>query len=163
MLTKLFQMLNLENDIETTNNLVNSCIEVLENKSVLEFVLSDRTILESIFNYLNINLNLPENRNLSSYNYKEILILLLNILRFSIMENMKLPSVSYNSAEDVVNFSNDEIISKINNTLLGELIVNNLDKIINNFQLEERVKEAESEYDNDTTYGVKARMLGYKR
>jgi len=163
MLTKLFQMLNLENDIETTNNLVNSCIEVLENKSVLEFVLSDRTILESIFNYLNINLNLPENRNLSSYNYKEILILLLNILRFSIMENMKLPSVSYNSAEDVVNFSNDEIISKINNTLLGELIVNNLDKIINNFQLEESVKEAESEYDNDTTYGVKARMLGYKR
>jgi hypothetical protein len=163
MLTMLFQKLNLENDIETTNNLVNSCIEVLENKSVLEFVLSDRTILESIFNYLNVNLNLPENGNLSSYNYKEILILLLNILRFSIMENMKLPSVSYNSAEDVVNFSNDEIMSKINNTLLGELIVNNFDKIINNFQLEESVKEAESEYDNDTTYGVKARMLGYKR
>lgn len=163
LLTKLFLKLNLENDIETTNNLVNSCIEVLENKSVLEFVLNDRTILESIFNNLAVNLNLPENAHLSSYNYKEILILLLNVLRFAIMENMKLPGISHNSSEDVVNFSNEEIINKINNTLLGELIVSNVDKIVKNFQFEEKEKEAESEFANDTTYGVKARMLGYKR
>lgn len=79
------------------------------------------------------------------------------------MENMKLPGIAYTSAEDVVNFSNEEIINKVNNTLLGELIVNNVDKIIKNFQLEEKEKDAESEFANDTTYGVKARMLGYKR
>lgn len=163
LITKLFQKLNLSNDIETTNNLVNSCIEIIENKTVLEFVLNDKTILESIFSCLTVNLNLPENWHLSSYNYKEILILLLNILRFSIMENMKLPSVSSSSAEDVVNFSNEEIISKISNTLLGELLVDNIDKIILNFQFEEKDKELESEFANDTTYGKKARMLGYKR
>lgn len=163
LLIKLFEKLNLENDIETTNNLVNCCIEVLENKSVLEFILNDKIILESIFNNLVVNLNLPENANLSSYNYKEILILLLNVLRFSIMENMKLPAISRSSVEDVVNFSNEEIINKVNNTLLGEYIVNNVDKIVKNFEFEEKEKEAESEFANDTTYGIKARMLGYKR
>ncbi len=79
------------------------------------------------------------------------------------MENMRLPGISNSSTEDVVNFSNDEIIKKVNNTPLGELIVNNIDKIIKNFQFEEKEKEAQSEFANDTTYGVKARMLGYKR
>lgn len=163
IIRKLFSKLNLENEIETTNNIVNSCIEILENKTVLEFVLNDKEILEKIFNNLSTNLNMPENAHLSSYNYKEIMVLLLNILRFSIMENMKLPSIDNTTNEDVVNFSNEEIINKVNNTLLGEMIINNIDKIIKNFQFEEKEKETENEYSNDTTYGVKARSLGYKR
>jgi len=119
--------------------------------------------LEAILNNLSVDLNSPENMHLSSYNYKEILILLLNVLRFSIMENMKLPSIVDSSNEDVVNFSNEEIINKISNTLLGELLVNNIDKIIKNFHFEEAVKESENEFSHDTTYGVKARLLGYKR
>ena len=79
------------------------------------------------------------------------------------MENMKLPAFAENSNEDLVNFSNEEIIKKINNTMLGELIVGNIDKIINNFHFEEKEKEVENEFANDTTYGVKARSLGYKR
>ncbi len=142
---------------------MNSCIEILENKSVLEFILNDKEILEMIFHNLCINLNLIYNTHLSSYNYKEILILLLNIIRLSIIENMKSPGIDNTTNEDVVNFSNEEIINKVNNTLLGEMIIKNFHKIIDNFHFEEKEKEADNEFANDTTYGIKARFLGYKR
>ena len=71
-------MINLTQDMETINNIINTCNEILENRNVLEFVLSDEIIMKHIFTNLSINLNLEENSELSNYNYKEILILLLN-------------------------------------------------------------------------------------
>ena len=109
---------------------------------------------------MSLNLNLPENSLLSSYNYKEILTLLLNIIRFSITENFKIPSFA-ESSEDLVNFNNEEILSRINNTVLGESLLKNLPNILKNFDFSE--KELNIDNLNETTFGIKTRNLGYKR
>ena len=160
LLTKLFLKLNLTNDIETTNNIVNVCIELIENKSILEIILNNKTILEHIFSILSTNLNLSENSHFSNYNYKEILVLLINIIRFSMTEHFVLPSYEENH-EDLVNFNNDELFKKINNTLLGDFILDNLSNLVENFKLEKN--EIVLENNNETTFGIKIRSLGYKR
>lgn len=157
IITKLFLKLNLENDIETTNNIVNVCIELMENKSILEFIANDEIILGSLFKHLSLNLN--ENKNLSSYNYKEILILILNLLRFSLIESIKLPNL-LETSEDIVNFNCSLDQNKIKNTPLGKLILENISQILQNFLFE---KNDENEIANETTFGVKVRALGYKR
>ena len=160
LITKLFLKLNLENDIETTNNVVNACIELMENKTILEYVTNDEVILSSLFKALSTNLNDKENRNLSSYNYKEILILILNLLRFSLIESLRLPNL-LETTEDLVNFNCSLDQNKIKNTPLGKLILENITQILQNFLFESN--ETDNIFENDTTYGIKARALGYKR
>jgi hypothetical protein len=174
LITKLFLTLNLENDIETTNNIVNICIELMENKTLLEFITNDEVILGSLFKSLSINLNEKENRNLSSYNYKEILVLVLNLLRFSLIEGIKLPNL-LETSEDIVNFNCSLDQNKIKNTQLGKLIIENISHILQNFLFEKEEinnntntntnndNENENDFSNETTFGVKARPLGYKR
>ena len=161
IITKLFLRLNLENDIETTNNIVNTCIELMENKTILEYIASDEIILRSLFKYLAINLNEKENKNLSSYNYKEILILVLNIIRFSLLESIKLPNV-LETSDDIVNFNCSLDQNKIKNTPLGKMIIENIGQILQNFLMEKN-EESENKAENDTTYGIAAKPLGYKR
>ena len=160
IITKLFLKLNLENDIETTNNIVNICIELMENKTLLEYIANDEVILGSLFKNLAINLNLTEkeNRDLASYNYKEILILILNLMRFSLIESIKLPNL-LETSDDIVNFNCSLDQNKIKNTPLGKLIIENINQILQNFLFEKN----ENEKENDTTYGIRAKALGYKR
>lgn len=153
-LTKLFRKLNLTMPIEAINNLVNACIEMLENRSFLEFVVSDRNILSHIFENLALNLNAPENSHLSPYNYKEILILLLNILKDSIIEGIKIPHIAKKAAEDAQKEEQDEFI----NSLFGEFILEHLGKILSNFEIVENQTGQ-----LDTTFGVSTRTIGITR
>lgn len=176
LVISIFTKLNLENDIETTNNIVNVCIELIENKTLLEFICSNEIILENLFKNLSINLNrvsAEKDLKLMDYNYKEILILVLNLLRTNINET-KLPSLLESisgSSEDIVNFNSSLSLdqNKIKNTIIGKFILENFNKIMQNFLFEnnensENNNENEGNlFVNDTTYGVRAKTLGYKR
>lgn len=151
IIIKLFKKLNLSMNIESINNLVNACIEILENRSILEFLISEKIILNHIFENLSINLNAPENSNLSSYNYKEILILLLNILKDSIIDNIKIPHMKK------IDENNEEEIFQ--NSIIGELILDNLGKILQNFEIIENINNNQF----DTTFGVSTRTIGITR
>jgi hypothetical protein len=177
LIKKLFLKLNLENDMETTNNIVNVCIELMENKTILEYISNDEIILESLFKCLSLNLNEKENTNYSFYNYKEILVLVLNLLKLSLIEGLKLPNL-LESTDDIVNFNSSLDLYKIKNTPLGKLIIENISHILQNFLFEKddenknrnrnRNKNDDEvddniEFSNDTTFGIKARALGYQR
>ena len=160
IITDLFLKINLTCNMETINNINNACIEILENKNILEFVLSDEIILRHIFTNLSINLNLEENSELSCYNYKEVLILLLNILRNSIIENVYVPreenkSLSTNEADTdgVKNTPKD-----IKSSFLGEIILEYLMKILDNFIIGDVPSSIV-----ETTFSVSTRALGIKR
>lgn len=163
---KLFKKLNLTIGVEAVNNVVNGCIEILENRSILEFVTSEREILDHIFGILSINLNAPENSELSSYNYKEILILLLNILKDSIIDNISIPGTkkseiaatdSSEEAQESQNpQNNDEGVLK--DSLVGELIIQNLSKILDNFQISDTATNQ-----LDATFNMSIRIIGITR
>jgi hypothetical protein len=152
-ITKLFKRLNLTMPLESINNLVNVCIEIAENRPILQFIASDRTIIGFLFENLACNLNATENSHLSAYNYKEILILLLNILKDSIIDNIKVPYFTKKAAEEA---GQEE--EEFNNSLIGEMIIENLAKILNNFEI---VENANSQL--DTTFGVSTRTIGITR
>jgi len=151
-ITKLFKRLNLTMPLESINNLVNVCIEIAENRPILEFIASDRTIIGFLFENLACNLNAAKNSHLSTYNYKEILILLLNILKDSIIDNIEVPYFRKKAAEEA---GQEE---EFNNSLIGEMIIENLAKILNNFEI---VENANSQL--DTTFGVSTRTIGITR
>ena len=148
-ITKLFNKLNLTMSIEAINNIVNACIELLENRGILEFLVSEKPILRHIFYNLSYNLNAPENSHLSAYNYKEILILLLNILKDSIIDNIRIPVMAKNEENGEEEFQN---------TPIGEFIFENLDKILANFEIVENANVL-----LDTTFGVSTRTIGITR
>lgn len=149
-ITKLFKKLNLTMSIEAINNIVNACIELLENRSILEFLVCEKPILSHLFDNLSCNLNAPENSSLSAYNYKEILILLLNILKDSIIDNIRVPAMVKKSEE------NGE--EEFQNSPIGEFILENLPKILANFEI---VETPNSQL--DTTFGVSTRTIGITR
>ncbi len=138
--------------IEAINNVVNACIELLENRSILDFVVCEKPILSHLFIKLSYNINAPENSNLSAYNYKEILILLLNILKDSIMDNIRIPAMAKKIDQD-----NDE--EEFQNTPIGEFIILNLPKILANFDIVENANYMHL----DTTFGVSTRTIGIIR
>lgn len=152
-LTKLFKKLNLTMPIESINNIVNACIEISENKPILEYIVADKIILGHIFGNLVCNLNAPENSHLSAYNYKEILILLLNILKDSIIDNIIVPYVNKQHTEE-----GKELEDEFVNSPVGEMIINNLSKILNNFEIVENFNTT-----LDTTFGVSTRTIGITR
>jgi len=154
-LTKLFKKLNLSMPVEAINNLVNACIEMLENRSILEFIISDKQILSHIFDNLALSLN-NSSQSISAvaaYNYKEILILLLNILKDSIIDNIQIPFVGKKAAAQ-------EEADEFQNTLIGDLILENLGKILSNFEILENQQNSQI---MDTTFGVSTRTIGITR
>jgi len=152
-LIKLFKKLNLTMNIEAINNLVNVCIELLENKGILDYLVSEKEILSHLFQNLSFNLNSAENSYLSSYNYKEILILLLNILKDSIIENVKIPFIEKLTKPD----GTEE--EEFQNTMIGDFILVNLPKILKNFE----IIENNSIIQLDTTFGLTTRTIGITR
>lgn len=159
VIINLFNKLDLTSNIEEINNIVNCCIEVVENRAILEYIISEKNILQNIFRNLSFNLNLPENENYSNYNYKEILVLLLNILRNVLIENMKIPNVKTNELdEDIVNSGNELEPLQIESSLLGEMILIYLPKILENFQINDNQK-----IQIETTFGIPVRSIGLTR
>jgi len=155
VLIKLFKKLNLTMNIEAINNIVNVCIEILENRSTLDYIVSEEIILNHIFENLSVNLNLQENSHLSSYNYKEILILLLNVLKNSIIDNIKIP---YMKKKEEANNQLTVNTEELENTVIGKMIVENLSKILLNFEIIENTN-----MQLDTTFGVSTRTIGIIR
>jgi len=128
LILNLFSRLSLDLDIEQINNIVFSCIELTENKILLEKIINDEDILSKLFSIIT---ELSDSSN--DYKYSEILIILINIIKLITIEGLRIPSYS-RKEEDIVNSDNFKVID---NTLLGNLILNNLDKILLNFSLGE--------------------------
>lgn len=155
VIMELFLKMNLTCSMETINNINNACIEILENRNILEFVLSNEKILRNIFKNLSYNLNLEENSELSSYNYKEILVLLLNILRNSIVDNIKIPQ-----EENKALFENSDPTKPldIRCSFLGELLLEYLNNILDNFIIGDVPSSIV-----ETTFSISTRAIGIRR
>jgi hypothetical protein len=144
--------------METINNINNACIEILENKNILEFVISNEIILKHLLSNLSTNLNLEENSELSSYNYKEILILLLNIFRNSILENVYIPREENKPIEENNEEETETKIKDVKLSFLGEITLEHLNGILDNFIIGDVPSSI-----FETTYSVSTRILGIKR
>lgn len=156
-ITNLFLKVNLTCSMETINNINNACIEILENKNILEFVISNEIILKHLLSNLSTNLNLEENSELSSYNYKEILILLLNIFRNSILENLYIPREE-NKPIEINEEETETNIKSVKSSFLGEITLEHLNGILDNFIIGDVPSSI-----FETTYSVSTRILGIKR
>jgi hypothetical protein len=168
MLTKLFKNVNLyDRDLEKITNLSLICSEVIENKNILEYVVNEPSILNHLFDQLSVDTN--SLKNVSGidieYNYTEILNILISIVRFVLIENLKIPS--YINEEDVVN-SEGEQTGTLDNTMLGEYTLRQMEAILKNFLIAKKIEENDEEesYDDtllEGTFGNRFRPLGNKR
>ena len=147
LILKLFSRLNLNLDMEQINNIMFSCIELSENKIVLDKIINDEEIISKIFIVIS---EMCDTSN--DYNYSEILIILINIIKLITIEGLKMPSYSAKE-EDIVNSDNSKVID---NTLLWRLILDNLDKILLNFTIGE-------DKPINGTFGKSYKSLGSKR
>jgi hypothetical protein len=134
LLIKLFKKLIINDDPEKISNLANICIEVTENRNILEIILTEKSILEHLTRTLAINLNeQTDDANFAlNYNYQEILNVFINIIRYTQVENLKTPTYK-NESEDIVNSDNNNQQESLENTLLGECVLHNLEGILKNF------------------------------
>ncbi len=134
MLIKLFKKLIIKDDPEKISNLANICIEVTENRNILEIILNEKSILDHLTSTLAINLNeqSDDSNFILNYNYQEILNVFINIIRYTQVENLKTPTYK-NESEDIVNSDNDKQYESLENTLLGESVLQNLEAILRNF------------------------------
>lgn len=167
MLTSLFKKVNLyERDVEKITNLSLICSEIIENKSILEYIVNDQSILDHLFEQLSVDTNSIKNESGIDieYNYSEILNILIGIVRFVQIENMKIPS--YINEEDVVN-SEEERTGTLDNTLLGEYSLKHIEAILKNFLFNKKSDDIEENSLNtiliDGTFGNPFRPLGSKR
>jgi hypothetical protein len=148
-----------------TSNLSAVIVELFENRFILEMILKEKVIIDHIFGLLaqstpEANFTALETSDMN-YNYCEILNIFIHILRYSQLENLKCPTYKSEN-EDLVNSENDQTID---NTLLGECILTNLDKILGNFLPEvENINSTESTSKTiDGTFGLPFKPLGLKR
>jgi hypothetical protein len=146
-LLKLFNKINLDEDMEKLSNVISAIFEITENKHILEKIINDVEILNILFS----KISQPSNPS-QDYNYTEILVVIINILKLITIEGLKIPTNSIND-EDIVNSDGNSL----SNTTLGEFILNNLEKILVNFNL----------FNNDTmlegTHGITYYPLGNKK
>jgi hypothetical protein len=145
LLIRLFNKLSFTVDMEQINNIASAIIELSENKSLLEKISNDEEILHILFGLL-----IQNSSEESNYNYTEILNVLINVLKLISIEGLKIPSHSL-SDDEIVNSEN-----VLNNTILGEIILNKLETIITNF---EKSQNASIE----GTFGTTFIPLGSKR
>jgi len=169
MLVSLFRKVNImDHDQERIANLSLICAEIIENKNILEIVINEPLIIEHLFEQLAVDTNALKSQTSFDieYNYSEILGILISIVRFVHIENLKIPS--YINEEDIVN-SEGESTGKIENTLLGELVLKNVELILKNFLLHAKNSEVTDTVDTfsttlfDGTFGNPFRPLGNKR
>jgi hypothetical protein len=146
-LLKLFKKIGLDEDMESVSNVVSAIFEVTENKSILEKIINDADILNIIFSVISQNSSLAQD-----YNYTEILVVIINILKLITIEGLRVPTNSIND-EDIVNSEGNTL----SNTVFGEFILNNMEKILVNFNINS------SEATLEGTHGVTYYPLGNKK
>lgn len=150
MLIKLFKKLIIKDDPEKISNLANICIEVTENRNILEIILNEKSILDHLTSTLAFNLNeqIDDSNFIFNYNYQEILNVFINIIRYTQVENLKTPTYK-NESDDIVNSDNDKQHESLENTLLGECVLHNLEEILKNFS-PSKGSGSESEINTET-------------
>lgn len=160
VLRSLFESLKLNEDNEKINNISSIILDISENKHLLEQILNDKEILSNLAKELANKESLKNKDNLDqNYNYYEILLVFINLIKTSITENFKLPSIKVESGEDTVNINLDE--KNIDNTPLGEVILENLGKILDNFVF--RNENEENSLNLEGTFGTTYKPLGLKK
>ena len=157
LIYSLFESLEVNSDNEKINNIESVIVDISENKYLLDLILNNKSILTHLTNQLKLN-----SENYSSeqnYNYYEILLIFTNLIRLAISENLKTPSIKIENSngEDLVNTNID--IYNIDNTPLGEVILENLSLILDNFIISEKDKTLEIE----STFGANYKPLGLKK
>lgn len=150
LLSHLFKALVVEEkDIEKISNISTVCIELLESKVVLETITHEKDIL----NHMMTNLaKRTENNFEINYNWAEIANVVLYIVRYAVVENLKAP-IYASHHEDTVNNE----FPKIENTILGESILESIERILIHFS---------PDNDNtniDGTFGGVLKPLGTKK
>lgn len=158
LLEGIFAQIDLNDDTEKINNLITTLTELFENKALLELTVNNKEALNYLFNSLQNNSNL-ESKDVN-YNYSEALIILINLIKFSSVENLKLPQYKQIDATDNnIEEVEEESKSEIQMTVLGELILRNLDNILDNFI----IPNNQDQMSIEGTYGITFRPLGMKR
>jgi hypothetical protein len=157
MLKGIFSQIDLFDDTEKINNLISTLTELFENKALLELTVSNKEALEYLFNALSRNVN-AESKD-TNYNYSEALVILIHLIKFSSIENLKLPYYRQTDEADTVQVEENK--GEIQMTVLGELILRNLDVILDNFIIPNIFGEESG--NQEGTYGMNFRPLGMKR
>jgi len=91
-------------------------------------------------------------------NISEILNFLIVLLKLISIENLKIPTVE--AIHDEVNINSLYDSSKINKTVFGEILIENIEDILNHFHMD---IESETEKLIESTHGPKFIPLGFKR
>jgi hypothetical protein len=152
LLQHLLSKIELSSDSEKVYNVICTCIELYENKVILELVINDEQLMTSILNVLVIN---PTSEGSQEYNYTESLILLINILKLISIESLKVPGyITANADEDIVNSEDNKVLEI---PKLGHLILKYLPEILKNFPM------TNTENNIDGTFGMTFTPLGLRR
>jgi hypothetical protein len=146
-LVKLFNKITLDEDMEKVSNIISAIIEITENKNLLEKLINDTEILNILFSKLSENATPAQD-----YNYTEIIVIVINLLKLIAIEGLKIPYNSINE-DDIVNSD----VDSLSNTILREYILNNLEKILVNFN------QSENNIIVEGTHGLTYYPLGNKK
>ena len=133
ILHQIFSFLKLKENPEKISNVILMLIELFDNKIILDEIMINKKIFNSVFKELKTDLNSNENINNSfiKNNYTEILTLI-NFM-ISNYKNNHLPKIEISQEDDMVEIggkSNQKII----HTNLSENFFSSFNYLINNFK-----------------------------
>ena len=123
----------------------------MDNRQCLEIIYNDKNILQNLFNIIS-------NTNSNSQNLAESFNFLNSLLKLASVENLKIPVITLH--DGVVLTSNKYDEKLIRNTVLGELLLENLNTIFQHFDDDSDNTKAPS---IEGTYGSSYKPLGFKR
>jgi hypothetical protein len=149
----LFSKIDLSSDIEKVYNIILTCIELCENKTILELIINDEKLVTLLLEVLAFNASSLNSD--QEYNYTEVLILLINILKLISIENLKVPGYVISNEEDIVNSDGNN--KTFENTKFGELLLKYLPQVLVNFPMESNANVI------DGTFGMTFHPLGLRR
>jgi hypothetical protein len=150
LLFKLFSKIDLNSDMENVCNVISTCVELCENKIILELVINDENILDHLMKILSQDAKTFDST--LEYNYTETLSMLINILKLISIENLKVPTL--NIQDDIVNSETTRVLET---TVLADKLLINLPKILINFSI------GQTESPIDGTFGMTFNPLGIRR
>jgi hypothetical protein len=150
LLFKLFSKIDLNTDMENVCNVITTCVELCENKIILELVVNDEKILDLLMAVLTQDTKSFDS--VLEYNYTETLSMLINILKLVSIENLKVPTL--NVQDDIVNSETTRVLES---TVLADKLLENLPKILVNFPMTQNDNQI------DGTFGMSFHPLGIRR
>jgi hypothetical protein len=120
--------------------------EIIENKGCLEVIYNDKKIIDTLFQVITSG---RTNQNVS-----EALGFLIFLMKSALIESLKVPTTEF------VDEVNTEESNVVNNTILGEAIMQNLPGLLANFDADKDTNEVRK---IEGTFGETYVPLGMKR